>query len=340
MHRVRTLLLAVAAAASVVASGAGNGIVAAAEPSDAPASMEAGADDAVILAQAEALAAMDDGDRNAVLAAMGAELELDVAELSGLAEALGGRDAARAALVAAWAPVITKVTDVLGPDAPPFVLASSVMAATDGPNIGAGMFGGYMLVSLGAGGVVIASNDLPDGKPVRGRQGELDLDLSRESATAVMDAGNESNGVTTKLHSTVRVAPCPAPDGTFEATATIDVSATRGSVGQHGTLEVKVTGHVDDDARLASSDTEYRMQWAKSGGSNEQVVDVSGTRNASGSDVTLHRAAGAGAADLVTEATSLGMLYTAMIDHFITDAAKMGWESGRCVRLAVSSAAR
>jgi hypothetical protein len=331
VRRLMTLLLALALAVPAGAYGAVS-TAAAAEPTVAPGGTEAGPDDAAILARAEALAAMDAAERDGEIAEMGAELELDVAELSGLAEALGGRDAARAALAQGWAPLIATVTGTLGAEQPPVAIASLVAVDTDGPSIGGGMFGGYMVVALGADGVISASNDLPDGESASGpvgESGEMTAEISRDRASMAMDASHERDGLKTVLKTTVSVAPCPAPDGTFEASASIDVSATKGSVGQNGTLEVRVTGQVDDDARLVSSDMIYRMQWAKFGGPRGEYVDVGGTLT----DATLRRSGGAATPKLASDAANFGAFNAALIQAFVSKAAQKGWESGRCVRL-------
>ena len=137
------------------------------------------------------------------------------------------------------------------------------------------------------------------------------------------------------LKTKVAVAPCPSADGTFVATATIDVSATKGSVGQNGTLDVKVAGHVDDDARLTSSDVEYRMQWAKFGGPRGQYVDVGGTFGGA----TLRRSGGAATNEMAIGAAAFGSLLAMLTKHFLEEAAQKGWESGRCVRLDVTPSA-
>jgi hypothetical protein len=327
-----TLLLAVALTVPVGTAGAGIASAAGAEPTDAASGAEAGPGDAALLSQAEALAAMDAAERDAEVARMSAELELDVAELSGLAEALGGRDAARAALAQAWAPLIATVTETLGAEQPPVAIASLVAVDTDGPSIGEGMFGGYMVVALGADAVVSASNALPDGTPRSGQvgeSGEITVDASTERASMAVDATHERDGLKTVLKTTVSVAPCPGPDGTFEASASIDVSATKGSVGQNGTLEVRFTGQVDDDAKLASTDMEYRMQWAKFGGPRGEYVDVGGTLNGA----TLRRSGGAATLKLAFDAAIFGAFNAALIQAFVSRAAQKGWESGRCVRL-------
>lgn len=343
MKPLVTLLLAVALVVPVGGWGADIGSAAAATPTDAAGGAEIGPDDAELLAQAEALWAMEAPARDSLVGEMGVELELEVAEQSGLAEALGGRDAAATALAQAWAPLITTVTTTLGAEREPVAIASLVAVATEAPSIGEGMFGGYIVASLGAEAAVSMSNDLPDGKPVSGpfddRRPELTVDLSRERARMAVEAADERDGIKTGLKATVDVAPCPTADGTFEASATIDVSATMGSVGQNGTLEVKVSGQVDDDARLASSDTEYRMQWAKFGGPRGQYVDLSGTFGASGAGATLRRSGGAATPELARDAAGFGAIMTMLIQRFLIEATQKGWESGRCVRLDATTSA-
>jgi hypothetical protein len=338
--RLGTLLLAVMLVVCAGAYGSGISIAADAEATVDPSGEEAGLDDALALAEAEAMWAMEPATRDALMAQLGAELELDVAERSGLAEALGGREAAAAALAQAWAPLVSTVTEALGAEQPPIAIASlvAVAVATETPSIGEGMFGGYMLVALGAEGIVSASNDLQDGRPERGPvdgHPEMTVDVSPERAQIAIDATHEHDGLKTVLKTALTVAPCPSPDGAFEASATIDVSATKGSQGQNGTLDVKIIGHVNDDARLASSDMEYRMQWAKFGDASGQYVDVSGTRK----DATLRRTGGAATPKLAYDAAVFGAVIANLVRHFVEEAAQHGWESGRCVRLdAVPSA--
>ena len=291
LKRLATFLLVVALAGLAGGHGAGVATAAAAEPTVDPSGLTSGLVAESALAEAEALWASDPATRDALVAKLGAELELLVAEQSGLAEALGGRDAAGAALAQAWAPADLDGDRHPGLRQPPVAIASLVAIASDGPNIGEGMFGGYMTVALGAEGIVRQSNDLAGGKPTSGHPDghpEMTLDVSPERAGLAIDATHESDGLKTVLKTKVAVAPCPSADGTFVASATIDVSATKGSVGQNGTLEVKVTGHVGDDAKLTSSDLEYRMQWAKFGGPRGQYVDVGGTLGGA----TLRRSGG------------------------------------------------
>ena len=191
VKRLATFLLVVALVGLAGGHGAGRAAAADVEPTVDPSGLTSGPEDAAALAEAEALWAGDPATRDALVAKIGAELELAVAEQSGLAEALGGRDAAGAALAQAWAPLISMVTDSLGPLQPPVAIASLVAIASDGPSIGEGMFGGYMLVALGASASVSMSNDLAGGKPTSGHPDghpEMTLDLSSGRASLAFDA--------------------------------------------------------------------------------------------------------------------------------------------------------
>jgi hypothetical protein len=156
-----------------------------------------------------------------------------------------------------------------------------------------------------------------------------------------MDASHESGGVTTKLRIKVEVDPCPDASGQFKGRARVGVSTTRtgGSVGQNGTLDVAVTGQVNDDAKLGTSDADYRMEWAEFGGGRGSYVDVSGAiGDTKIKGATIDRTGGVPNAALQTSAATTGLLYAAMIRMKIADAAQKGWESGRCVALKPTAA--
>src|SRR5262249_34384229 len=152
---------------------------------------------------------LDPAIRDRLVAGVGTEVELDVADQSGLTEALGGREAAAVALVQAWGPHIRTVTTTLGTVEPPVKLASTMEVAAAAPNSGEGMFGGYMVAALGAKGVVSYSNELPGGTPVSGPFGdshEITVDLSTERARMTLATTHENDGLKTVVKTTVDVA--------------------------------------------------------------------------------------------------------------------------------------
>lgn len=218
------------------------------------------------------------------------------------------------------------------------LLAAPRAQADDGPAIGEGMFGGTLLAGLATSGFVDQTNDMPPtnrdyGHPVKVRP-EQTVTVTTDSVVFdFTETNTNSKGVTTKLTTKSVVAPCPDASGTFEASGTVDVSARAGNVGQTGTLEVKVTGHVDDDAGLASSDMTYRMQWAKFNGRKGEFVDVSGNLTTNAGGATVNRTAGTPSAQLIKDAGSMGWLYAMAVQRGLEEAAKAGYERGRCVAL-------
>ena len=105
----------------------------------------------------EILASFDPDNLDAVVAeaaALDRTVELEMAEWSGLEEALGGPDSTRAAFASQDQFYATLAGAV---SAPPVLGFRRGQA--DGPSIGTGLFGGFMVVALGSKGIVQAGND-------------------------------------------------------------------------------------------------------------------------------------------------------------------------------------
>ena len=113
-------------------------------------------------AQAEALinekiASFDPDNLDAIVAeaaALDRKVELDMAEWSGLEEALGGPDSTSAA----FASQDQFYAALAGAVSAPPVLGFR-RAQADRPSIGMGLFGGFMVVGLGSKAIVQAGND-------------------------------------------------------------------------------------------------------------------------------------------------------------------------------------
>jgi hypothetical protein len=284
-------------------------------------------------AQGADLLAMSRDQQEAYLADLSMRFERDLAVVSGLEDALGGPEATDAALSEAWTPIIEQARAIEGA---PMSFGLMKASPAPAPNIGEGLFGGLMVAILGSEAVVSASNDLKVGEKPKPRVADdMTLEATLERGTLSMDTTHTSSkGVTTKLKVKIMVLPCPDTSGKFQATAKIDVSATAGSVGQTGTLDVTLDGQVDDNAALVSSDVGYRMQWADFAGGKGQFIDVSGGyTDGAFNGVSVNRAGGNVTADLVRSAVLMGALLALMVGQKLGDAAKAGWESGRCVQL-------
>ena len=199
-----------------------------------------------------------------------------------------------------------------------------------------------MIIALGA-GLVSTTNDLKDGE-----SGTRSDEAKTTTATAALDkvqldtvTTHDGEGVTTTLKTKMTINPCPDAKGQFEAKATIDVSATKsgGSTGQKGTLDVTINGQVDDDAKLASSEADYRMQWADFSGGKGSFVEVAGAfGDTKITGATLTRSGGAANVKLLESAAVTASLYTVMAKYWIVQEAEKGWQSGRCVVLTPTAA--
>jgi hypothetical protein len=328
--------LAALAACGGSSDGGSSSATDASDGTEAPTGTTGGSgDDATAAVQAEVdrVMALPAKERDEAVASALLELSLAISEISGLTEAVGGVDAARDALTASAEPIIQQATALSTVQLPQGFRAAS--PAPPAPTVGEGLFGGYMVVALGAEGSVTASNDIvdsADGKPAVATPAEgVTVTAVRTSAelSTTVTSTDQKSGVTTKLTTKSVVTPCPDANGSFEASAIIDVSATKGSVGQTGTLEVKVVGQVDDDAVLASSESSYRMQFAKFGSGPGGYIDLS----YGPAGFAVNRTGGTVTQEIIDTATSSGALLAAALHQFLTDAARKGWESGRCVRL-------
>jgi hypothetical protein len=308
----------------------------------APAGVDGEVDVDVLDAELANLIALSPEDQEARLAALDAELERELWTLSGLEAALGGPEAADAAFAAHSEAIVGWAQEIAGE---PIVMSGLRRPATapQAPNLGEGLFGGIMLVLLVPDGIVSSTNDAKDGESGSREMGNgTTVSGSLEHAEMIADPPPfESAGVTTKLRVKIEVNPCPDPTGHFEGKATIDVSATTtgGSTGQKGTLDMTITGQVDDDAKLASADVDYRMQWADFAGGKGSFVDVSGSiGDTKMVGATMTRSGGTPSPTLEQSAALLGALFAMMAERKVAEAAEKGWQSGRCVRLQPTAA--
>ena len=310
--------------------------------------------DVAVFQRALAINALPADQRNAIVAKAGLDLELSIAKLSGLEQALGGPDAARAALQAAWAPVGADIAaakaDVVAPKAKdpaaPAVARFSVFGSrsyvglqtTAVPNISDGLFGAENYIALTE-LVVDHGNYLAPDSPELGRRipptGDDWIRNTDEGAEANFTAKHtDSNGLSTSLvvNSTVNI--CPDANGVFTTKGTAKITVTLGAVGQIGTIEVNTTGQLDDNASIASSEFDYRMQWSKFNGGNGEFVDVSGHYVPGVRRVSkVTRTGGTATQALADEAVDVGARTALFLSDRLNGAAKRGWESGRCVVL-------
>jgi hypothetical protein len=194
-----------------------------------------------------------------------------------------------------------------------------------------GMFGGFMVVGLGSKAIVQAGNDGSTGTatPAEG----FTVTATAASVEMVTDLTHESNGLTTKLKTKVKVVPCPDVNGEFTVEATVDVSASAGGKEQNGKLDVKVTGQLNDNAELASSSTDIRLK--RDGLGMGAFVDSSisfasdGTTSTKLNDFNWFTTK----PEDFTDNAQLAAVFGILIKHFLLEAVEAGYTSGRCVEI-------
>jgi hypothetical protein len=287
------------------------------------------------------LLALPEADRRTELADLGLTLQAELAGLSGLTDELGGEASMTAALQQAWLPTIES-TLALETTPLQFGFASAPAPAVD---TGEGLFGGYMTVALLLGDGVRSTNGSTDAEMVE-RSGsvpgnpKIEVHSSRGNVGGALEGEETANGVTTKLSVKYDVVACPDKDGNFDGTAHLDVSVSKGAVGQRTTLDITLKGAISDNADIASLDIGFRAQAGRSSGGRGEFIDVSGAAGLGSSPggVKVNRSGGTVSPGLSSSAEATGSLYGLMIGALMYQAAETGWKSGRCVQLDATAA--
>jgi hypothetical protein len=188
---------------------------------------------------------------------------------------------------------------------------------------------------LGGEAAVAATND---GKTASGDLGSgSKLEVTADSAAITTDhTETDSHGVKTTLATRNVVTPCPAADGTFAASASIDTSSTinNGATGKRATLDVTITGTVDDNAALIGYDITSRSQYADFVDGKGGFVDLTlNVPQAGGATGEVNRTGGTVTPAIVENVVALNRLMLMLAGATLSKAAQTGWESGRCVAL-------
>ena len=299
----------------------------------------------------ESFASLDAASQQAELGAVSASVETQLMVLSGLDTELGGPAQAAAAYAV--------VSDAMRRGVESWTSQSDFgrfgarIPAADTPSEGGMIAANLFIVVLGADAAVQATNDLGDGKSLTDTKGQPDDASSRGSLTvsgsakeARLEAGSEvtANGVTGKIKSVLTVAPCPDVNGQFTATTkmTSSISKAGASTGANLTVDVAVTGQVDDTAHLVSQEVEINTQSARFESGKGQFVDISTSWSQTGDAQaghrsTVNRTGGAVTESFVSEQFRMGLLMAVAAKEMALGAATKGMESGRCVNLQVTT---
>jgi hypothetical protein len=263
------------------------------------------------------------------LAALDAQTERRIWTLNGVDDALGGSaaaDAAFAGLYGAFADQRKAIAQQ------PIVLAP-LRAAGPEEGFGAALFGGLILQQTLGQGAIAASNDgstgsgkTADGMSVTATAGN-DVAVSYE-VTATYQ------GATLHLKTAVEVNPCPDASGNVKVKSTTDASSAVGGASSGLTMEVQSSIQVDDNAEAAGSTYDYHVTRQDTSASGARhTMDI---RVAANGDSTLAFRSWFESAELYSSTLQLGAFLAAVTNYFNVEAAKSGWQSGRCINLQTS----
>lgn len=342
MNARRQSLLALATASALLSLAACSSSPASSGPADSSPKASAGAtsSDADPLVALQEFAALTPDDQKGELRQVSANLERQLVTLSGLEGELGGAAAADAAFT-----VLTTAYEATAQDrssASGFGRFGALVPAADAPSIAGLMFGNLMIGYLGADAAVTATNNAAAPVSRTDKDAGSSVTVSGSAAEAKIEAGTEitAGGITGKLTSVVTIAPCPDPKGQFTSTTkmTAAIGAPGGRTGSNLRVEITITGQVDDTAALVSYDTDVRTESADFANSKGQYVDQSVGWTVTGSTwggyrSKVNRTGGSVTPSFVADQSKWGTLSAVMMQQQAIDAAKKGWESGRCVTL-------
>lgn len=224
--------------------------------------------------------------------------------------------------------------------------------AADGPKLpsGGALVGGFGELRAVAGGLPALTDQ---DAPVRAPFADGEATISGDRGKGVFESSRDlrEGDVRLQMDNRLEVVACPDPDGRFTASGSVDAKVSSADSRSGGRAEVAFTmaGQVDDDARLVSVDAQTRLQMADylpdSGFSAFLDVTVGSRFTDFGAEspqpgqgvrtkTVVNRTGGKGVDSALTQAyTDLAGTVGASLSIEVADAARKGWESGRCVTL-------
>jgi len=296
-------------------------------------------DDDALNALVTDFAALDADEQSDRVNELSGEVERQMFELSGLAQELGSPEAVDDSITqtAEWfAELAEQASSSVGSAAlEPQGFRGGVVAQAGVPSLGLGLAGAFIATIVSGEAAISATNDgqvgtkkVTDDMKIEATKDQVELTIKAKST--------DKTGVTTTLDTRNVIAPCPKPDGTFEASASIEFSSTinNGATGKRMTIDVTIKGTVDDNAGLVGYDLTARVQYADFVASRGGFIDTT-VKLPRGGPATgeYNRSGGTVTSQLLDDASSLSALLAVFAGLKLSEAAKMGWESGRCVAL-------
>jgi hypothetical protein len=301
------------------------------------------------LAAARAFAALPPAEQTAQLQSVTESIDRQLMTMSGLEAELGGAAKADAAYAALSAKARQFAQSLV--DQPDFGKFGAFVPAEDAPTTGGLMFANYMAGALLQDAAVNQAKDVPAGTKAEPQSEDLNdpnsagkgaIKATGDMKQSSLEVGGEItvDGITGKLKAVITVAPCPDAKGQFTSTTTMtaNVTSAGGSTGSNLTVEVAIKGQVDDDAQLASYDVDSRTQSAKFENSKGQFLDASVGWSVAGKNWSnyrgkVNRTGGAATEAFVADQSKWSLFTAIMMQDKALEAAKKGWQSGRCVTL-------
>lgn len=309
-----------------------------------------GIDNRATQALADAVLALPDAARTTALIDLSGRLELEAARVSGLETAVSTPADTEAALRGAWAPILAAVPTIGAavlpePTTPGRSARANRLLADDGSSLSAdntGSFGvvmGSMALGLTADSVVSAANGFgADQYSEKFENGTIKTGAVEQSSFEAEFQGNQ-NGVHIDFKAQAVVHPCPKADGSFDIQGKLVVKTSKNGVGTNASFDLAITGTVDDDAQLVSTEVTDRAEWADFSGGKGSYVDFTvATTNGTISGYSSNRGGGTTSPSMFRLAALMEAMFRTDFTNRYVDAARKAWQSGRCVDLKLSAA--
>ena len=266
--------------------------------------------------------------------------ERELASLTGLEAALGGAAQVDQALTALSTSAVEQAGALMVQAASPGRFGAR-LADTDnqfGSMLAAAMITAGLGIDLVNASDNIEAGDRGSSQTSNG-DSTFEMTATTGRVTQTTTVNVSAGGLDGSMAVVLDVVPCPGPDGTFSINGSIAASsqASGGGRGQRIGVEVVVSGRVDDDARIAQSESSTRIEAASTKG-GDNLVDVTVRRAADGKVTVPSFSAGSGTSEKFrSDMTQLGLLLGELITSKALDAVQKSIESGRCVDLQVAT---
>ena len=285
----------------------------------------------------DSILALPEDQQLAVLGDLSLRAELEVAVASGLETAIGSRAATEAALRGSWSQIGTQLAAVdaatpLEPATRPAGLRR-VTAPSAGAVGAIGIMMGFYGLAATADVIVSAANDMgPDAYAEQRSSGSL-ITGALEQSSIEMEFNGQQDGVDVAFKASAVVHPCPTTDGSFDIEASIDTKTSKGGAGQNATIDLKINGHVDDDAKIADVNIDNHTQWSDFGGGKGQFIDFGFSGPTGFDNFAFNRSGGTVTKDFVSMSVVIAAAFGSMLATKYIEASEKAWSSGRCVKL-------